>query len=197
MADTDSLTDERLRELDNAACDQLARNPDGLWVDMSAAEGHSIITELLSRRTSTGEAVAVKPLEWEEQADGLVGRGGGYQYKIRTPNMTPGWRAWVSAYGAAMSVGGTIVTMRALGRQDAVSICQADYEARIRSALVPASAVEAAGADIDEKSLLLTKRIEREFYRDHPGGNTQVRAKVQAIIADALALTAALRNTKP
>lgn len=38
----------------------------------------------------------------------------------------------------------------------------------------------------DALALDLTKRIEREFYHDQPGGATQTRAKVQSIISDAL-----------
>lgn len=43
-----------------------------------------------------------------------------------------------------------------------------------------------ASQDLDAQALDLTKRIEREFYHDHPGGSVQVRAKVQSIIRAAL-----------
>lgn len=50
-----------------------------------------------------------------------------------------------------------------------------------------ATAKPVASQDLDAQALDLTKRIEREFYHDHPGGSVQVRAKVQSIIRSALA----------
>jgi hypothetical protein len=46
------LSDERLAELDNAACDQLARNPNGLWQEMTAQEARYLVTQELSRRAA-------------------------------------------------------------------------------------------------------------------------------------------------
>lgn len=68
------ISDERLAELDNSACDQIARHPDGLWSDMSAAEAHSVFTELQSIRSQPEPAgVRVKGLEWVGE-EGLPGR---------------------------------------------------------------------------------------------------------------------------
>lgn len=49
---SERVSDERLEELDNSACDQIARHPDGLWSDMSATEAHAILTELQSLRSA-------------------------------------------------------------------------------------------------------------------------------------------------
>jgi hypothetical protein len=87
--------------------------------------------------------VAVKALEWKH----MSGRGGGYLYTVKEPKMTRGWRVWVQADSPMMAIGGVVITMTAATYEDAKAIAQADYESRIRSALLPAPSQEGASGD--------------------------------------------------
>jgi hypothetical protein len=113
----------------------------GVWTIAACLDDAK--AELLRLRSPTEARGEVKALEWKPASDGVVGRGGGYVYTVKSPNMTKGWRAWVAADGVAMSVGGTVVTMRGKDCDDAIAICEADYSSRILSALSHPPAREA------------------------------------------------------
>jgi hypothetical protein len=132
----------------------------------------SILTHYQSLRNAQSEAVAVR-LVWEPEGGthGIYAEDGfGGLYFAYDDGA---WSSPRKSFPAPLDGSGSIET--------------AKVAAQAHHALThPAPPL----AVTDEMALALTKQIEREFYRDHPGGAVQVRAKVQSIIADAL--TAAL-----
>jgi hypothetical protein len=125
------ISEDRLRELCSGS----------VMAAATPGEEIAMARELLTLRTSppsSGEAgePKVRPLEW---LDGVAIGAARLRYSVRAPSLTPGWRAWVQVLDArgGSSTGGAIVTMAAADEGDAKALCQADYETRIRSALLP------------------------------------------------------------
>lgn len=134
--------------------------------------------------------VTVKPLEWEYVAGKIWdARALGGIYRVRFED-----GAWV-----AFKYGDTFRADRE-AEEEAKAEAQKDWERRVLSCLILPDASQAprsgysqttevreiTEANVDEYALALTKRIEREFYYDHPGGAVQVRAKAQALISEAI-----------
>jgi len=142
-----------------------------------SADWYGVIAAIKFALSVRAEPVAVKPLVWE----GSEGQGGGFVYNIAEPDRTVGWRVWGKMTGlgsVVASVGGVIVTMKAKDREAAIAAAQADYEQRIRSALVKAPApAESPEAVLSSDILAELTRARAKF----PGKNVTFAALVEEV----------------
>jgi hypothetical protein len=116
---------------------------------------------------------SVKKLEWQ----GHEGVAGCFAYKIAPPDRTPGWRVWCRHNDKMASVGAVIVTLQASDESEAKAVAQADYETRIRSALIPAS-----GEAAPPSGMVEALKEARPYFEGWYGRKAEVLAKIDAAL---------------
>lgn len=140
-----------------------------------------------SPQPNKGEVV--KPLEWKGPDENTAyGEQGGFIYTVMSPNRTPGWRVWVhlkSLSKFAGSVGGIVITAKAENREAAMAAAQADYETRIRSALVSQPAPKEITDEMVERAYEAFVAACEWSDWDEPEVRGYVRAALEAAMKEA------------